>query len=69
VLTLTLYQSLRVKGSTAFFLRPFLPLDSLLFLLPKHQPSERSRRGIGLQSRNRGMNQSRRAERTCQQPS
>lgn len=26
------YQSLREKGSTVFFLRPFLPLDSLLFL-------------------------------------
>lgn len=27
-----LYQSLREKGSTVFFLRPFLPFDSLLFL-------------------------------------
>lgn len=30
--TLMLYQSLREKGSWVFFLRPFLPLDSLLFL-------------------------------------
>lgn len=30
--TLMPYQSLRVKGSTVFFLRPFLPLDNLLFL-------------------------------------
>lgn len=26
------YQSFREKGSTVFFLRPFLPLESLLFL-------------------------------------
>lgn len=26
------YQSLRVKGSTVFFLRPFLPLERRLFL-------------------------------------
>lgn len=26
------YQSLRAKGSWVFFLRPFLPLDNLLFL-------------------------------------
>lgn len=31
--TLMAYQSLREKGSTVFFLRPFLPLDNLLFLL------------------------------------
>jgi hypothetical protein len=31
-LTLMPYQSLRAKGSWALFLRPFLPLDSLLFL-------------------------------------
>ena len=30
--TLIEYQSLRVKGSTVFFLRPFLPFESLLFL-------------------------------------
>lgn len=30
--TLIEYQSLRVKGSTVFFLRPFLPFDNLLFL-------------------------------------
>lgn len=30
--TLMPYQSLREKGSTVFFLRPFLPLDNLLFL-------------------------------------
>lgn len=30
--TLMAYQSLREKGSTVFFLRPFLPLDNLLFL-------------------------------------
>ncbi len=30
--TLIEYQSLREKGSTVFFLRPFLPLESLLFL-------------------------------------
>lgn len=30
--TLMPYQSLREKGSTVFFLRPFLPLESLLFL-------------------------------------
>lgn len=30
--TLMAYQSLREKGSTVFFLRPFLPLESLLFL-------------------------------------
>ena len=30
--TLIEYQSLRVNGSTVFFLRPFLPLESLLFL-------------------------------------
>ena len=29
---LTEYQSLRVKGSWVLFLRPFLPLDNLLFL-------------------------------------
>lgn len=29
--TLIEYQSLRVKGSTVFFLRPFLPFESLLF--------------------------------------
>lgn len=27
------YQSLRVKGSWVLFFRPFLPLDSLLFLV------------------------------------
>lgn len=32
VLTLIEYQSLREKGSWVFFLRPFLPLESLLFL-------------------------------------
>lgn len=30
--TLIEYQSLRVKGSTVFFFRPFFPLESLLFL-------------------------------------
>lgn len=30
--TLIPYQSLRAKGSCAFFLRPFLPFDNLLFL-------------------------------------
>lgn len=30
--TLMEYQSLREKGSTVFFLRPFLPFESLLFL-------------------------------------
>jgi hypothetical protein len=39
-LTLMPYQSLRVKGSWAFFLRPFLPLDNLLFLPPEYQPSK-----------------------------
>ncbi len=29
---LTEYQSFRVKGSTALFLRPFLPLERRLFL-------------------------------------
>ena len=31
-LTLTEYQSLRVKGSCVLFLRPFLPLERRLFL-------------------------------------
>ena len=30
--TLTWYQSLRVKGSIVFFLRPFLPFERRLFL-------------------------------------
>lgn len=43
--TLMPYQSLREKGSTVFFLRPFLPLDNLLFLLKyTHQRTVRFRR-------------------------
>jgi hypothetical protein len=43
--TLMPYQSLREKGSTVFFLRPFLPLDNLLFLSNyTHQRTVRLRR-------------------------
>lgn len=50
--TLMPYQSLREKGSTVFFLRPFLPLDNLLFLSKVHPSADYSfslprRSGLG----------------------
>lgn len=38
-ITLIEYQSLRENGSTVFFLRPFFPFESLLFLFKKKKKS------------------------------
>lgn len=68
-LTLMPYQSLRVKGSWALFLRPFLPLDSLLFLRSgishrKSTSSQAAARSRAIRGKI-GFG----AQRTCQQPS
>jgi len=54
--TLMPYQSLRAKGSTVFFLRPFLPLDNLLFLslrLATVLKTKIHRRVLGASGRNK----------------
>lgn len=68
--TLMPYQSLREKGSTVFFLRPFLPLDNLLFLSKVHPSADCSsslpRRSVWAIVHCRW---DRKNRRTCQQPS
>lgn len=68
--TLMPYQSLREKGSTVFFLRPFLPLDNLLFLFKVHPSADCSfslpRRSVWAIVHRRW---NRKNRRTCQQPS
>lgn len=68
--TLMPYQSLREKGSTVFFLRPFLPLDNLLFLSKVHLSADCSfslpRCSVWAIVHCRW---DRKSRRTCQQPS
>lgn len=68
--TLMPYQSLREKGSTVFFLRPFLPLDNLLFLSKVFPSADCSfsllRRSVWAVVHRRWDRENRR---TCQQPS
>lgn len=68
--TLMPYQSLREKGSTVFFLRPFLPLDNLLFLSKVHPSADCSfslpRRSVWAVVHRCW---DRKNRRTCQQPS
>lgn len=54
-------QPLRVKGSTTFFLRPFLPFDNLLFYKRRIQ----SNRSINMRSTSRC---SSKAKAPCRQP-
>lgn len=68
--TLMPYQSLREKGSTVFFLRPFLPLDNLLFL-SKVYPSADCSFSLPRRSVWEVVHRcwDRKNRRTCQQPS
>lgn len=50
-LTLTEYQSFLVKGSCVFFFRPFLPLDSRLFLKISLLPNSSPPTGLARSSR------------------